>query len=75
MSWVTVSLNDFGEDKKTYSFEQHSTGTIKGMPWAYCKSCGLVYFKNRFTKWCIKKGCNHELHPQYKHILKKETRR
>lgn len=31
-----------------------------------CSNCGLIKLKNTFSKWCIKTGCLHELHPQYK---------
>jgi hypothetical protein len=61
--WVPTHI----EDKKiTYSFEHHSPIPLKGNPFLYCRYCGLVYLKNEFTRWCIKKGCNHEYHPQFK---------
>lgn len=27
---------------------------------AYCIKCGLVALNNEFSRWCIRKGCNHE---------------
>lgn len=36
---------------------------IKGI--YYCSSCGLVQLNNDFTRWCIQKGCEYDIHPQY----------
>lgn len=67
MSW-TPAPHLFGPDRKEpYKYEGHSPATSKKMPWLLrCKFCGLVYLKNEFTKRCIKAGCNHKDHPEYR---------
>jgi len=71
--WVTTDI----EDKEIkYSFESHRPRKLcKTIPWLYCAHCGLLYLKNPLTRWCIKMGCNHSYHNQYKHMLKKFTQR
>ena len=69
--WVTVQLE---EVKESYKFESHSPEKIsKRIPWLMCKYCGLIYLNNKFTKWCIKTGCMHELHNGYK-LQRKRTK-
>ena len=64
--WVPAEI----EDKEiTYSYEPHSTVSLKGTPWPYCKYCGLVYLRNRITRWCIRMGCNADYHPQFQKML------
>lgn len=48
-----------------YKFEIHEPVRIKSLPWLVCRKCGLVYLKNDFTFWCMKKGCNNEDHEDY----------
>lgn len=48
-----------------YEYEVHNPVKIKGLPWLICNKCGLLYLRNRFTDWSIKKGCNSEDHPEY----------
>lgn len=68
--WVPAEI----EDKIIkYSLETHSPIKLKGTPWIYCKYCGLLYLNNQITKWCIKMGCNHEYHKQYKMMLRRMT--
>lgn len=68
--WVPAEI----EDKVIkYSFESHSPIKLKGTPWLYCKYCGLLYLNNPLTKWCIKIGCNHEYHNQYKMMIRRLT--
>jgi len=56
-----------------YIYEPHSfSKTIVGK--AYCSNCGLILLNNRITRWCVKKGCNHEDHPSWKQTLKELTR-
>jgi hypothetical protein len=44
--------------------ETHSfTKKIKGI--YYCAKCGLVYLNNDFTRWCIKRGCEYDVHADY----------
>lgn len=42
----------------------------RGIPYLVCSKCGLVYLNNALTKWCIRNGCDHKEHPQYKNKLK-----
>jgi hypothetical protein len=64
--WIPAEIEDI---EITYSYEKHSPKQLKGTPWLYCRYCGLVYLKNKVTRWCIKMGCNHEYHKDYNHIL------
>lgn len=65
MSWVTVGLNDLKE-AETYTFEAHHAQMMKGLPYACCIKCGLLYLRNEITERCIRLGCNAELHEIYK---------
>jgi hypothetical protein len=31
-----------------------------------CFRCGLMKLNNKLTDWCVKQGCNHDEHPEYK---------
>jgi len=66
MGWVSAEIKDV---KESYKFENHKPQTIKRIPWPVCQYCGLVYLKNKVTKWCIQKGCLHELHKDFKSQL------
>ena len=68
--WVPAQIED---TEIKYSYEKHSPIQLKGVPWLYCKYCGLVYLKNRLTGWCIRMGCNNSYHPQYNQMVKKFT--
>lgn len=70
--WVTIT-EPWKPEKITYKFEKHSPVKSKSFPWMYCKYCGLVYLKNRFTKWAIKTGCLNEYHIDYKRMRKHFT--
>ena len=71
--WVQADIED---EEIKYSFEAHKPKMLaKGLPWLYCGYCGLMYLNNSVTKWCIKMGCNHSYHNQYKNMLKKLTKR
>ena len=48
----------------------HSFVVVKRLPWAMCSNCGLLTFRNEFTAWCIRNGCNHAEHPRYKTAMK-----
>lgn len=54
--------------------EQHKPIKIKHIPWFVCVKCGLVYLKNKFTGWCINKGCYYDEHPGYKSARFKFTK-
>lgn len=70
-NWVPAQI----EDKEIkYTYEAHSPVFLKEASCYYCRYCGLVYLKNKFTKWCIRMGCNHNYHPQYKKMRNKFTR-
>jgi hypothetical protein len=70
--WVPAEIED---KEQTYTFESHSPQPLKGTPWVYCRYCGLVYLNNSISKWSIKMGCNSSLHPLFKQMLNKSTRR
>jgi hypothetical protein len=70
--WVPAIIED---EEITYSFEAHKPRKLsKSIPWLCCANCGLLYLNNPITKWCIKMGCNHSYHNQFKFILKKITK-
>lgn len=53
-----------------YQLIQHTFIKRKYMTWLVCSSCGLLNLNNRFTKWCIKKGCLHEEHTDFERMRK-----
>jgi hypothetical protein len=59
--------------KEPYKMEAHHWIAMKGLSYAVCKKCGLVNLKNELTRWCVKMGCNHDDHPQYKESVKRLT--
>jgi hypothetical protein len=66
--WVPAEIEDV---KETYKFEAHKPRQLtKRIPWLVCQYCGLVYLKNNVSRWCISKGCLHELHKDYKKQFK-----
>ena len=65
--WVIANIED---EEIKYSYESHSTQKIKGMPWLYCKHCGLVFLRNKLTNWCAKMGCNYSYHKNYESQIK-----
>lgn len=57
----------FGESRKQekYTYEPHNfSGKVTGK--SYCVKCGLIALNNDFSRWSVDKGCNSDLHPQYK---------
>lgn len=60
--------------KESYKMKGHQWAVLKGGGKQYCKSCGLVALNNKFTDWCIDKGCNHTDHPQFQSTMKRLTR-
>lgn len=58
----------FGEKyiKETYKPIAHSWRYSKILRKQYCKNCGLIHSKNKFTKWAVDKGCLNDLHSSYK---------
>lgn len=59
------------DEEIKYEYEAHSPIKKKYLPWPYCRYCGLIFLKNKTTKWCINMGCNSRYHPKYKQMLKK----
>lgn len=47
-----------------YKAEPHNFNLAVGA-YRYCSSCGLITFKNEFSQWAIRMGCNHKEHPSY----------
>lgn len=71
--WIPANIED---EVIKYTFEPHKPRKLcKTIPWSYCGQCGLLYLKNPITRWCIKMGCNHTYHNQFKIMLKKLTKR
>lgn len=64
--WVKVTWTDI---KEKYDFSPHQPQKVKYVPWPVCR-CGLIYLKNTLTQWCVSKGCNYELHPDYARKVK-----
>jgi len=44
----------------------HKWRKLASFPWLICATCGLVRLKNALTDWCVRHGCDHAEHPQYK---------
>lgn len=68
--WVTVQIED---EEISYKYEAHSIIPLKNTPWLYCKYCGLLVLKNKFSQWCYRMGCLNEYHNQYSQMLLKFT--
>lgn len=67
--WTTVPYEPIPEIR--YEMEPHAPVKLyKSIPWPVCKKCGLVYLKNDFTQWAIRKGCLNEYHPEYKRAMR-----
>lgn len=61
--WVTVRPDEIKKDK--YKMVPHSfTKKVCGKD--VCSNCGLMRLNNRLTQWCVKMGCENDLHPAYK---------
>ena len=67
-----LSLLSTKEHRK-YKMVGHSFTPLKGVGKSYCKNCGLVALRNKFTDWCVDKGCNYDVHSQYKSAKKRYT--
>lgn len=67
--WVTDNSLKGLADKFSYKYEAHAPTKVKFMPWLMCKHCGLVYLRNEFTNWAIKKGCLNHYHPGRKRFV------
>ena len=62
--WVTVNLGETPKEK--YKYKPHGPWKdLKGSGRQYCDKCGLMNLKNKFTRWCIDKGCLNDIHPSY----------
>lgn len=57
-------LNSRGDPHK-YKLVGHQPIPLKGVGKMYCKSCGLVFLRNKATQWCVAKGCEYSKHSQY----------
>ena len=69
--WVTIQLGD--TPKETCKYVAHGPWkNIKGVGRQCCTKCGLIRLKNSLTRWCIDKGCDHDLHPNFKQQCKTE---
>ena len=62
--WVQDDSLKGLSDTFAYKFEGHNPIKRKSMPWLVCKHCGLIYLRNKFTSWAIKKGCMNHWHPE-----------
>jgi hypothetical protein len=36
----------------------HVTKKLRGLPWVFCRFCGLVYLNNEPTREAIRRGCD-----------------
>ena len=36
----------------------HNWGKLRGIPWAVCQCCGLVWLKNEATAAAVRAGCD-----------------
>jgi len=73
--WVTTTIEETGK-LPPYKFSAHGPWkTMKGVGKMYCLGCGLIKLNNPLTQWCIKMGCDHDLHSSYKSKCKNLGRR
>jgi hypothetical protein len=35
----------------------HQWKSVRGLPWPYCKCCGLLRLRNAATELAVSKGC------------------
>jgi hypothetical protein len=70
--WLPADIKDI---KEVYKFEAHNPRRLtKRYTYPVCRFCGLVFLKNKITKWSIKMGCMNELHRDYKRQFKRRTK-
>ncbi len=50
-----------------WKIEPHQWVKFKGIGRDRCVKCGLLALKNKFSQFCVKMGCDHTEHPQYKY--------
>jgi hypothetical protein len=62
------------EQPKYEGFIPHRWDKLRFLPWLVCRSCGLIRARNLATDWCVRMGCDHEWHPQYKATMRALTR-
>jgi hypothetical protein len=63
-----------GKTKEVWKMVGHTWKPLKHVGKQYCSSCGLVRVNNKFTEWCIDKGCMNSDHPQYESAMKRLTK-
>lgn len=62
------------EVRELYKFEGHKFENPKNRFYKpVCFRCGLMSLNNKITHWCVKKGCNHQDHPDFNRVLKEYT--
>ena len=52
----------------------HKWKAAKYLPVPVCTGCGLLRLRNPLTEWCVRNGCDHADHPQYRQTVAKLTR-
>jgi len=48
-----------------YEYDPHSWIKCSQVGRERCIKCGLLALHNKFTRWCIKMGCDNSNHPKY----------
>lgn len=52
-----------------YFMQHHEWGRVLSGK-SVCVECGLMRLHNALTDWCVKMGCEHAEHPQYRSMLR-----
>lgn len=58
-------------EERKYSYIGHSFSPLVGTGKSFCTSCGLIALRNKFSDWCIEKGCLYDAHPSFKSTKQK----
>lgn len=68
--------NDFlsHKESRVYKYVGHHFVPLKGVGKNYCTNCGLMALNNDITRWCIDKGCFHDVHSGYKAAIRRFTK-
>lgn len=63
--WVKIDWKDL-PPPEPYKMRPHHPVKVRFLPWLVCAKCGLIFIRNLLTEWCDGKGCDSDIHPDYK---------
>lgn len=61
--------------QEEFTYERHHFYLDKNAGKQVCAWCGLIALRNKASDWCVEKGCNYKLHPNYKSAIIRFTKK